>query len=88
MMASCRWPTYRLRGSRGAYVLGICATEQEETGMLRIAVVGTGGYGRMLRPNILSAVDHGMCQLVAVADNRLTELRDQAVYLQPYGPEL
>ena len=44
--------------------------------MIRTAVVGIGGYGRLLRPNILSAVDHGMCEIVGACDSRLDELTD------------
>jgi len=52
--------------------------------MIRVAIVGIGGYGRLLRPNILSAVDHGMCRIVAAADTRLEELGEDVLYLRPY----
>jgi len=50
--------------------------------------VGIGGYGRLLRPSILSAIDHGMCRLVAAADTRLAKLKDDTLKLEPYGPKL
>jgi len=52
--------------------------------MIKIAIVGIGGYGRLLRPNILSAVDHGMCEIVAACDRRLPDLADDVLKLRPY----
>jgi len=52
--------------------------------MVRIAIVGIGGYGRLLRPCILSAVDHGLGRIVAACDKRLEDLEDEVLHLRPY----
>ena len=53
--------------------------------MIRLAVVGIGGYGWDLIGGIQAA---GECRLVAAADNRLGELSDRAGELADRGVEL
>ena len=56
--------------------------------MIRLAVVGVGGYGFSLAEQIVAAAPQIGCMLVAAADNRMGELTEQADWLAAQGVEL
>jgi len=56
--------------------------------MVRLAVIGFGGYGWQLIEGILAAGERRDCTLVAVADNRLADLGERADELAAKGVAL
>jgi predicted dehydrogenase len=56
--------------------------------MVRLAIVGIGGYGWELVRHIQSAARHGRCRLVAAADTRLKDFAERAKRLSDQGVEL
>jgi len=56
--------------------------------MIRVAIIGIGGYGRNLTKLLLAAEDKGLCRLVAAADGRLGELAAEADRLRQRGVKL
>jgi predicted dehydrogenase len=56
--------------------------------MIRLAVVGIGGYGWDLVRLINDASAHAGCRLVAAADNRLSDFTERARELAEQGVEL
>lgn len=56
--------------------------------MIRLAVVGIGGYGWNLVDYINDVSKSGVCKLVAAADNRLTDFADKAGELSAAGVEV
>ena len=56
--------------------------------MIRVAVVGVGGYGSSLIDGLRKAGQRGLCRLVAAADARLDALADRAEALAREGVQL
>lgn len=56
--------------------------------MVRVAIVGVGGYGWELIGKLREVAAQGECQLVAAADSNLDELFDEAHQLRTLGVEL
>jgi len=56
--------------------------------MIRIAIMGIGGYGQMLDKAIEAASRELDCQLVAAADSRVHDLPDRVANLRDRGVEI
>lgn len=56
--------------------------------MIRLAVVGIGGYGYSLVHNIVAVGAQAGCKLVGAADPRMAELPEQAAFVRAQGGEL
>lgn len=56
--------------------------------MIRLAVVGIGGYGEWLAQSIVAVGPQAGCTLVAGADPRLADLPEQAAFVRCQGGEL
>ena len=56
--------------------------------MVRLAVIGFGGFGWQLVNGILAAAERRDCELVAAADNRLADLGEKADELAAKGVAL
>ena len=56
--------------------------------MIRLAIVGVGGYGRGLSRTLCESADRLGCRLVAAADSRLGDLPEEAEWLTRRGVRL
>ncbi|HUT59170.1 MAG TPA: Gfo/Idh/MocA family oxidoreductase [Phycisphaerae bacterium] len=56
--------------------------------MVRVAIIGIGGYGRRLAKLLLRCAQEGLCSLAAAADARLSELVPECQLLREHGVRL